>query len=190
MSCADTRVRLARPTVARPDFPSGWLLMDHPEQGYRSLGYPFAALADIATTFAVIFGEAGRDAHGDFVRVEPAPEYTPTSDEIEAARWRAWQAKDAADLPDVAHVAAVANLAAWKLLLGVRTGAAALRTQRADPPARALGEVLGSLDYLGSCPECGRQFHSRHTLVLVVGHATYCTGCKEAAVAARTRRRA
>lgn len=63
------------------------------------------------------------------------------------------------------------------------------RSWEADLPARSLGDVLGSMHDLGACPGCGRQFHSRHTLVLVVGHETYCTRCKGAALAALARRR-
>lgn len=144
MSAADTRLRLASATVARPDFPAGWLLMDHPEKGYRSFGSMFLTLEEMAWKVAVVFGEVGRDAEGYFVRVEPAPEHTPSSDEIEDARRRAWAARRAPGLSDLARAAAAANLAAWKLLLGLRLGAVVLPAAELTPrrPASLFGEIV------------------------------------------------
>jgi hypothetical protein len=71
----DSRIKLFRPTVARPDTkPGSWLLMNRPDKGYSELAYPFPSLEAIVERYAVVLGERGEDKHGPFVRVNLATE--------------------------------------------------------------------------------------------------------------------
>lgn len=60
------------------------------------------------------------------------------------------------------------------------------RTEGHEPRLvlEVLGDVLGSLDYLGACAHCGRQFMSRNMRVHAPRFAPlFCERCKPAAVA-------
>lgn len=59
----------------------------------------------------------------------------------------------------------------------------------ATPKIEVLGDVLGPLTYMGSCPRCGRQHMSTHDRVIRIGHQNYCVPCGEKELAMKTHSR-